>query len=259
MNENIILLYVLISIFLMGGFAIAVIWFFTIAQKKIIDTKIKQKEQEINFQKELLENTVNIQDEERERISKELHDDIGSKLNISLLNLQILKKKILNEDSLLQLQRLEDAINFSAKRTREISHEMMPPVLQNFGFKHGLEELQYEINASESIYLNIEGTELIGLSNPSKLLHIYRIIQELISNTIKHAKADKITIDFILEGESINLKYADNGIGYNKDSIQMGSGTQNITTRCQLLSGRLETITTAGNGYVANIKFPNYD
>ena len=79
MNSATTFIFIIVSLLMFLSFAVAVIWFFTYAQKKIITTKIKQKEQEIRFQKELLSNTVAVQENERERIARELHDDVNSK------------------------------------------------------------------------------------------------------------------------------------------------------------------------------------
>ena len=89
MEESNIIVYILGSIVLMMLFAASVVWFLNHAQKKIIKNKLKQQELQISFQKELLLNTVKTQENERSRISKELHDDIASKLSIIHLNLHL--------------------------------------------------------------------------------------------------------------------------------------------------------------------------
>jgi signal transduction histidine kinase len=244
----------------MLGFAFAVVWFFTYAQKKIINTKLAQKELEVAFQKELLTNTVTIQENERDRISKELHDDIGSKLNIAALNLHILRKNINSgETDTTALDTVEDAIQKCANRTRTISHELMPPVLQNFGFKYAVEELESALNASGSFKVNIQNYEDIMVKDSIKLLHIYRILQELVSNTIKYAKASKIDIYFVKDGSNMQLKYEDNGLGYDMKTAKSGLGTSNINTRCALLGGNMKIDTQIGKGFAIHIKFPNHD
>ena len=121
MNTKEIYVLIIVSILLMITFAFAVIWFFTVAQKKIIGTKLKQNELEMLFQKELLANAVTVQENERDRIAKELHDDIGSKLNVALLNIHLLKKKKSpHEEINLLFERIHHAIQESAKRTRDI-------------------------------------------------------------------------------------------------------------------------------------------
>jgi signal transduction histidine kinase len=260
MSDQMILFYILASIFLMLGFAVAVVWFFTYAQKKITNTKLKQKELEVTFQKELLSNTVTIQENERDRISRELHDDIGSKLNIAMLNIHLLKKNISDADiDMSNINIIEESIQNCANRTRMISHELMPPVLQNFGFKFAVEELEASLNASGSIKINIQYYQNVMVKDSFKLLHIYRILQELISNTIKYAKASKVDISFIKDSEDILLKYEDNGLGFDMKTIKHGLGIGNIKTRCELLKGVMKIDTQTGKGFILEVKFPNHD
>jgi signal transduction histidine kinase len=260
MSNNETYALVVISILLMVGFAIAVVWFFIFAQKKIIGTKLKHKELELVFQKELLDNAVTVQENERDRIAKELHDDIGSKLNIAILNTHLLKKRIENdEESKLLFQRIENAINESAKRTRTISHELMPPVFQNFGFGYALEELQDSMNAAGEIKIAINYYQNVNIKDKIKLLHIYRILQELISNTIKHSKANVVNISFEKDNDNIIMIYKDNGNGFDKSRFTKGLGFNNIQTRCELLKGEMKYESALGLGFIMTIKFFNHD
>jgi signal transduction histidine kinase len=260
MEDKTIFIYIMASILLMLSFAIAVIWFFTYAQKRIISTKLKQKEMEIIFQKELLTNAVTIQETERDRIAKELHDEIGSKLNIASLNMHLLKSKIIHdEDSDTIFLRLDDALKSSAERTRTISHELMPPVFQNFGFAYAIEELQNSFNATSDLRILITDYQQIKITNKIKLLHIYRIIQELLSNTIKHAQATSINILFERQNEDVLFTYTDNGLGFDTRNMPTGMGFGNIKTRAELLDGTINYTSSLGKGFELTIKFPNHD
>lgn len=251
---------IVVSMLLMVGFSLAVVWFFTVAQKKIIDSKLKQIELEVLFQKELLANAVTVQENERDRIAKELHDDIGSKLNVALLNIHLLKKKMdSNDGSKLLFERIEQAIQDSANSTRNISHELIPPVFQNFGFGYALEELQNSLNASGEIKITINYYQNVNINDKIKLLHIYRILQELLSNTIKHSKATIVDIAFEKEGDFITLVYKDNGIGFNKLLLSKGLGFNNIHIRCELLKAEMNYDSALGLGFRMAIKFINHD
>lgn len=250
---------IIIALALMLAFALAVIWFFTYAQKKIIGTKLLQKQKEIEFQKELLSNTVKIQENERERISKELHDDIGLKLNIAILNLQVLKKMDASKSDDPIFMRIEESIHESANRTRTISHELLPPVLKNFGLVYALEDLQSSINAGENVKMEIEGAENIKIKDNMKILHIFRIIQELLSNTLKYAHATKIKITFSEEKEDLIFSYQDNGLGFDEKSTSHGLGLSNIKTRCELLNGQMNMNTKVGKGFFVSFKILNHD
>ncbi len=244
----------------MLAFAIAVVWFLNHAQKKIVEQKIKQKDLELQFQNDLLVNTVKTQENERDRIAKELHDDIASKLNIVHLNVQRLKEVIpKNTESNQMIDFIEMALKISTERTREISHELMPPLLNKFGINHTLTDLIHSVEMIGHISITMKNDYLIKISNQFKLLHLYRIIQEMINNTIKHAKASKILISFEEKADNLMMIYADDGIGYDMDVKSGGLGMNNILTRTKLLNGDIDVITSIDQGFKVYIKFPNND
>lgn len=259
MSSQVIFFYVLISVLLMLGFALAVIWFFGFAQKKIINSVLKQKEIEIEFQKELLTNTIKVQENERTRIARELHDDIGSSLNVANINIHLLRKTNVSPEVLEVIQRIEDAVIKSSNRTRTISHELMPPVFQNFGLVHALNEFVFQLNESSEINYSITNTKAIELKENFKLLHIYRIIQELINNSVKHTEAKNVNISFEKVDSDVILKYKDDGVGTILNEKSNGLGINNIKTRCELLQGKIDIDSTPGKGYSIHIKFPNYE
>jgi two-component system, NarL family, sensor kinase len=260
MKETNFVLYILASISFMLAFAIAVVWFLNHAQKKIVEQKIKQKDLELQFQSDLLVNTVKTQENERDRIAKELHDDIASKLNIVHLNVQRLKEVIpKNSESTQMIDFIEMALRQSTERTREISHELMPPLLNKFGINHTLTDLVHSIEIFGKISITLKNDYLIKISDQFKLLHLYRIIQELINNTIKHAQASKILISFEEREDNLIMIYADDGIGYDQDVKSGTLGMNNILTRTKLLDGNIDIITSKNQGFKVYIKFPNHD
>lgn len=262
MNSNITFIFIITAILFMVGFTIAVIWFFTFAQNKIIAAKLKQKELELIFQKELLTNAVTVQEEERDRIARELHDDIGSKLNIAMLNTQLIKlrHKDVDDEMTPLLQQLENALRNCADRARNISHELMPPMLQNFGFGHALEELQDSLSADSELKIAINYYQNVKINDKIKLLHIFRILQELLSNTIKYAKASSVDISFEKnDNEFITLTYKDNGIGFDKSAMKRGLGFNNIFTRSELLNGVMDYTSAPDLGFKLTLKFINHD
>ncbi len=244
MDEHSLLITVLICIILMLGISLLVIWFFSKGQKKILKARMLQKEQELNFQKELLENSISIQEAERNRIALELHDDITSQLNIIHLHIHILKKemqKAAEENSV--VKQIEKALSSSIERSRRMAHELVPPLLQKFGIAYVLKELESSINQSESLQMQITSAHLIHIEDKNHQLHLYRIVQELVNNTLKYAQAKNINLLFKNEVNSWSMTYTDDGIGFESASIRKGSGFKNIQSRCQLLNGSYEIST----------------
>ena len=242
-------------------FAFAVIWFLNQTQKKLTSSKIKEQELLLNFRKELLLNTVKTEENERNRISKELHDDVTSQLSIINLNIHLLKQKVSdNIDMFKIIDHIESSLKQSKERTRTISHELMPLILKKFGLHHALKELEDSVNISEIFRLDITDDHLLNIQDDFKLLHIYRIIQELINNAIKYSKAKKVSIDFE-EKQDTNIKmtYTDDGVGFDNTKTKKGLGLSNMNTRITLLDGTVEINSILGSGTSITFIFPNHD
>ena len=260
MTDNNLFLYILFSIVIMLVFAMAVIWFLNQTQRKITEGKLKEQQRELDFQKEMLLNTVKTQEGERERISKELHDDVTSQLSIVHLNLHLLKQKMNSNPELTSIfEHIEYSLKNSTERTRTISHELMPAILLKFGFHNALKELANGVNLTETFEVNIIDDEKIKIKDEFKLLHIYRVIQELLNNTLKYAKAKKVDITFDTIGDELIMTYQDDGVGFDTNKLSEGLGLGNIKTRIRLLDGDINWDSTPSEGVTVLSKFPNYD
>lgn len=260
MSEENIYLYIISSVLFMLLFAISIVWIFNRAKIKIAKSKLEQKELELKFQQALLEDTVKVQENERNRISKDLHDGIASQLSIINLNIHLLKQKITVKGEIEQLiDHIETSLKSSTERTRKMSHELMPPMLKKFGLHYALHDLVTQINISKVFILIIENDHLINIKNEYKLLHIYRIIQELINNAIKYAQCKKVIVSFSGNGQNIEMVYNDDGIGFDVNQDKSGMGISNINTRIHLLKGTIYYESNAKNGTKFVFKFPNYD
>lgn len=261
MIENPVILYVFISVLLMLIIALGFIWFLNFAQKKITLGKIKEQELSIQYQKELLINTIKTKEKERNRIAQELHDDVSSQLSIINLNLHALKRRIPQDEKTVEiLNQISNSLKSSNERARSISHELMPLIFKKFGIHYALKELESGVNLSSGMRLLVENDHVIGIQDEFKLLHIYRIAQELVNNTIKYASAEHSKFAFSKESMMmITMTYTDDGVGYDTTKLQPGLGISNIETRVTLLDGSMEIISSPGKGFKATIKFPNHD
>lgn len=260
MHDDQIIQYILASVVLVLFLAVVLIWFLSHAQKKITAAKIKEQENNLEFQRELLINTVKTKEQERTRIARELHDGVSSQLGIANLNLHVLKNKInWDEENARVIDQIKQSVIASAERTRNLSHELMPLVFSKYGIHHAMKELQDSVNLTNVLDLTIDDDFLIAIKDDFKLLHIYRIMQELINNTIKYAKASEAKVRFVTDRRDLILRYSDDGIGFDPDEVGSGLGISNIKTRVALLDGELTLESTPGRGMTATIKFPNHD
>ena len=197
MSESQLTLYIVVSVAIMFVFALGIILFFNVSQKKIQAEALKNQALKISFQKELLEKTVATQEEERNRIAQELHDDIGSKLNVIHLNLHSLKGDIQkSKDVTKLLEDIDISLQKSIERARQISHELVPPTLRKFGLQSAIDDLQGEINRTGVVKLITHHLTEWEVKKELSQLHLYRIIQELVQNALKHAQASQLVFFF---------------------------------------------------------------
>lgn len=258
MEQETIFNTVLISIIVMIGLAVAIIILFNLSQKRILTEQAIAHENELAFQKELLYSNIETQEKERTRIARELHDDIGSKLNVIGLNIRMLKSIYeKGKDPEVVLDHINTALKSSIERTREISHELMPPILTKFGIHSALSSFATSIIRTGQIDVSLDINEDWGTLSKMQELHIYRIIQELTTNTLKHANAQNISIESKVTTDELTITYTDDGKGIkDKVTFMSGLGMSNINARTKLLDAKSNLITELSKGMQFEISIP---
>lgn len=239
----------------------SVVIFVFYARKKMIQKEIEKKDLEIKFQRSMLRATILIQEDERKRIARDLHDDISSKLNIISLNSHLLTSSNLSEKEAQQIT--TTIIEVTAKvldSTRRIAHDLLPPILEEFGLHAAIIELCSAYTNGDSIvinYHNEEGQAFFNGVDVEKHLHFYRILQELINNSIRHGKAMLITITFEHKTHKNICKYADNGLGFDTNGFntKKGLGLKNIESRMNFINGKFKIHSTVGKGVQVVLTF----
>ena len=243
-----IIFYACFAFFLMGT---VMVLFFYFSRKKIIEKELEKKDLEIQYQKELLSAVIITQEEERKRIAQDLHDDISSKLNIVSLNSHLLNTPNLSQEEITEIT--ANIINLTTKaldNSRKIAHGLLPPVLDKFGLHAGVEELCLEFRSSKVINVNYDNKVLFDMVENDKHLHVFRILQELMNNSLRHGKATVISILFENTKEGKICYYSDNGIGFDLDNNknQKGLGMKNIESRVAFLKGIITIDSAINNG-----------
>jgi len=227
------------------------ILFFYFSRKKIIKQEIEKKNLEVNYQKELLNSVIITQEEERKRIAQDLHDDISSKLNIVSLNSHMLSTSNLSEAEMNEIT--NNIISLTAKaleNSRRIAHDLLPPVLDKFGLHAGIAELALEFNSSKSVQVSYENHINFDTVESQKQLHIFRILQELMNNSLRHGKAKEITIRFDVINSLNTCNYSDNGLGFdiNSRANSKGLGMKNIEGRINFIQGAIKITSEINKG-----------
>jgi signal transduction histidine kinase len=226
-------------------------------QKKLYSQQIERDQLKVIHQTELLSSSFSVQEEERKRIAQDLHDELGAILSIIRMNLKVLEDRGNKNTDSADIKCIRLLTENALTTVRNISHQLMPPQLEKFGLIRTLEAVIQPINDAKNIEIQL--TNALGdikLSWNTNLA-LYRITMELINNTIKHAKAQNITLRFSFINDYIECYYTDNGIGIVASKIDEGLGLKNIEGRVTALNGVLKWGNIAHTqGFFANIQIP---
>lgn len=246
------ILFAFFSVFL------TLILFFYFSRKKIVKIAVEKKNQEIHYQKEILQSVIQTQEDERMRIAQDLHDDISSKLNIVSLNTHLLKTPNLTESEFAEIT--DNIVKLTSKaleNSRRIAHDLLPPVFEKFGLHAAIEELVLEFSSAKNVQIEyVNNLDFSGL-DLNHQLHIFRILQELLNNSMRHGKATEISINFVRNKERNTCFYLDNGLGFDSNSKKKkkGIGMQNIESRVSFLDGKLNVQSEINKGVQIDFNF----
>jgi signal transduction histidine kinase len=244
-----------VSFILMG---LVLVLFFYFSRKKITQKELEKKDMEIHLQKEQLHAVIVAQEEERKRIAQDLHDDISSKLNIVSLNTHLLSAPNLTEAEINEIT--ENIITLTTKaldNSRKIAHNLLPPVFEKFGLNAGVEELCEEFESSKAVKVYYKNEIDFDGSEIDRHLHVFRILQELMNNSLRHGKATEIWISFKNIANIDTCNYEDNGTGFDSKNIrnQKGLGMKNIESRISFLNGEIKINSQINKGIAVVFTF----
>lgn len=234
-----LIVYTSIAFLLM---ALVLILFYYFSRKKIVQKELEKRDLQILHQKELLHSVILTQEEERMRIAQDLHDDISSKLNIVSLNIHLLDTPNLSQNELAEIK--ANIIDLTAKaleNSRRIAHDLLPPVLEKFGLEAAVEELCQEFKSSKKVSVTFQNSVDLSAATEGLQLQVFRILQELMNNSLRHGKADQIQIRFLNKKGLRVCEYADNGSGFDLEAAKLkkGLGMKNIESRVEIFKGKL--------------------
>ena len=258
MNDNAIISSIIYTFLAFAMLCVTLVVFFYFSRKKIIANILEKKEMEIEHQKQIMRATINSQEKERDRIAQELHDDISSKLGVVSLNTFLLDSEDLSETEAKEIR--SNIVNLLSKTidsARRIAHNLLPPTLSKFGLNAALEELFSEIISTKKVEISYNNNLYFGNLEEEKNLHIFRVIQELSNNSLKHGNATKLEITFNGVGNKNVCIYKDNGKGFdiNSPNAHKGLGLKNIENRIELINGELKILSTIDKGTEVRFTF----
>lgn len=206
---------------------------------------------EKDHQKHLLDASIEIAEQERRRIAANLHDKIGITLNVLKINLSRLEKTGLKKDDKNEIiTQSKELIDNSIDTVRAIYNDIIPPTLINLGFVKGLKEIARQLNASGTDVIFEPKEENLDF-NKDKQLQLYRLVKEVLNNTVRHAKPKFIEINTEMHENNVLVSILHNGMSMTTNRIKELAGVskgiilKSILTRAELMDANIEFTQTA--------------
>lgn len=260
-SKEIIILTLAVGASGMLTLAVGIILFVFFYQRKLLKRKIAYQKVEDLLNEQELKNAYSLlegQEKERQRVSKELHDNLGSLLVTANLSIDALPKEQMDDNVREKITKIDALIQKAANETRKISHSLDSGLLKHFGLEASLKDLASTLDELTHLKTNFD----IQLNSPFSNeinTELYRIIQELVNNTLKHAQAKNIRLEVLeLKNKYLNIIYEDDGLGFdlhNNASVK-GLGLQNIDKRVNKLNGKITVDSAPEKGIAVIIEIP---
>jgi len=218
-----------------------------------------QKIQKLEDEKRLMaaQSVLVGQEKERERIARELHDGIGVLLSTASIHFSSVEEQT-DEETGKMLKKANKLLKDAGKEVRQISHNMMPGVLSKFGLREAIEDLFEDVEDTGDLDIDLQiKCKKERLPENTEIM-IYRVIQEMLNNTLKHANASAISLFAERTDEQIIIEYADNGDGFEIDKLPQSKslGLSGIRSRIDYLGGHIELTSKQGKGTRYSITIP---
>lgn len=226
-----------------------------ITEKKELEKKLLR--QELDRQKQMAEAVINAQEKERADIGKDLHDNVNQILTTAKLYIEMARHEESKAEEL--LKRSADNISEAINEIRSLSRSLVPASIGDLGLVVSIQDLVENINATGQLVVafDYEGAIDETIDEKRKLV-LFRIIQEQVSNVLKHAAASTLEITLTLDEHVIELCIKDDGKGFDPEKVRVnkGVGLSNITSRAELFSGKVDIAAAPGKGCQLKIIIP---
>ncbi len=210
----------------------------------------------IRLQKERIEAEILMQEQERKRVANDLHDSLGPLL--STVKLYLHSIAVSNEEDKELLDKASNYIDETISGLREISYNLLPNGLSRKGLVDTLKEYINRLTSRQTLKIDFNASENLSINQKNEI-HLFRIIHEIIHNTIKHAKAQTLHLFIITAPGELIILSEDDGVGFDFENTRdssTGLGLKSIESRCELIGASLQIISVKGNGCKIIIKIP---
>ena len=245
-QEDILITIVIASVFfiLIGSFLLLIVFVFLRRQRK---NKEEKEEMRNRFEQTLLKTQLEIQEQAFAYISQEIHDNIGQILSLVRLNLNTFGSMVTEE----KINQTDDLLGKAIKDLRDLSHNLQNNRIHNIGIVESIRQLLLSLEKTGRYQTIFHTSDNFHILDPNTDIILYRMIQEIINNIIKHASASIIDVEISNDLDMTTIRIGDNGIGFNTTLLHQGNpgiGLQNIANRAKMINGTIDVKSEPGNG-----------
>ena len=248
-------LLIIVSTVIVLLFALTLVFLFLFIQRKKQNYVIERKQAKAAFAKELAKSQNEIRERALENLSWEIHDNVGQLLSVSKMQLNRLEMKISEENKPI-LNEVTQLVSKSLQDLRALSKSLNPVSIKNIGLQKAL-----ELEIDRYNRLNFVKAKLEIINEPFRLdkekeTILFRIVQEFITNAIKHAKASELNVKLFYNNDELEVTVKDNGVGFdiNKKNTKRGIGLFNMKGRAELIKADFNMTSEKGKGTTGYIK-----
>ncbi|QGY42864.1 sensor histidine kinase [Maribellus comscasis] len=238
--------------------AVAIFFFFVAYQKRLLKKELELSKVKSDQQEEILRNTISAQEKERKRIARDLHDEVGAMLSVVKLNVGQIEKKSESEKAKTLAGETKSYLDEVITQVRRISRDLLPPSLEKLGLSFAIQELVNWINKSGKIEIEYWCTGEPVRFEIKKELAVFRIVQEIVNNALKHAEASRIQIKTRFSNSTLAVSVSDDGKGFDlNEKLETGLGLKNLESRSGMIGAKFKMRSIPGKGTLAII-FANF-
>lgn len=239
-NAELILVYFIgtVGMILLAG---GIFFFFITYQKRLLKKQLEVNRMKQDQQREILKNTVHAQEKERKRIAQDLHDEVGAMLSVVKLNVGRIERKSEEGKSKVLAGETKEYLDEVITQVRRISRALLPPSLEKLGLYYAIEELANWVNKSDQLQIQCRKQGEQVRFEAKKELAVFRVVQELMNNAIKHAEAKLIEINVRFSDKAVIITVQDNGRGFKmSEKMASGLGLKNLESRSEMAGAKFK-------------------
>lgn len=237
-----------ITLFVVFTIVIFIIKIMHTGYKRMVEANLREADMKLQHQRKLMETGLEAQEQERKRIAADLHDSLIGKLTVIRMKGQLGGGQ----------PELDSLLAESITEARRISHDLTPPLLEQTAIAELLENIidpwsgRYEVSYVKDVRTQAE-------ISPVQKIQLIRIVQELVTNAVKHSGAGRFLLRLRVTGNSVSVIFADNGKGFNAAAVKKGLGLDSLEMRLQSLGGAYKTKSAPGRGTRTIITIPTHN